>query len=95
MTIELTASEFKQLEGELNILATFSPDAIREPARANKTGARHSSANWLLFPVTLRRRFKASNYDFDHITCGTLNFRDNLFVVYKVPKKFVGMLEER
>jgi len=92
MTIELTVSEFKQLEGELNVLCTFSPDAIREPARANKTGARHSSANWLLFPVTLRRRYKSSNYDFENITCGTLDFLDNIFVVYKVPKKNLGVL---
>jgi hypothetical protein len=85
--------EFSQWAGEINAICSFSPDIISEPAKVNKTGARHSSASWLLFPVALRKRFKTNKYDFDAITCGAVDFQDHLFVVYKMPKKFMGFFE--
>lgn len=79
--------EFEQLAGNLDNLCVFATKTVTEPSSAIKTGARHSFAKYLLFPVKLRRRFKASDFDFEKIICGTVEYKDTLYVVYGVEKK--------
>ena len=80
-------AEFKQLVGDLSNLCVFARSTIGEPASVIKTGARHSYAKYLLFPVKLRRQFKTEEFDFKKIACGSLRYRDKLYEIYEVPKK--------
>ena len=81
------SAEFTQLLGELNNLCVFSIKTISEPASFTKTGARHSYTKYLQFPKKLRRQFKTDEYDFGKLLCGTLEYKDRLFVIYGVPRK--------
>ena len=87
ITALLGDAEFKQLVGDLDNLCVFARKTIGERATAIKTGAKHSYAKYLLFPVKLRRQFKADEFDFQKIGCGSLKYRDKLYVIYEVPKK--------
>jgi hypothetical protein len=49
-----------------------------------RTGARHSYAKYLLFPVKLRRQFRTDEYGFDKSTCGVMTYRHKLYVTYSV-----------
>lgn len=80
-------AEFLQLLGNLENLCVFAISTISEPATSIKTGARHSYAKYLLFPVKLRRQFKTDDYDFEELTCGTVKYKDKLYVIYGVPRK--------
>ncbi len=80
-------AEFRQLLGYLDNLCVFATKTIIEPATAIKTGARHSYAKYLLFPVKLRREFKTHDFDFEKIVCGTVKYREKLYVIYEVPRK--------
>jgi hypothetical protein len=82
--------EFRQLAGYLDWLVSFSANTISEPARAIKTGARHSYARYLLLPIKIRKRFKVDTHDFENIKCGAVEYRDMLFVIYGVPNKFAA-----
>ena len=84
-------AEFRQLLGHLDSLCVFATQTITEEASFIKTGARHSYAKYFLFPVKLRRQYRADDYDFGKLLCGTVEFRDKLFVVYGVPKKGVAV----
>jgi len=79
--------EFEQLVGSLDNLCVFACKTITEPASVIKTGARHSWAKYILFPVKLRRRFKTTDFDFENLTCGTVEYKDKLYVIYAVPGK--------
>ena len=81
------SAEFEQLVGALDFLCVFSTKTIVERATAIKTGARLSHAKYLLFPVSLRRRFKTDEFDFEKIVCGSVRYRDKLYVIYEVPRK--------
>src|SRR5258706_14328599 len=85
-------TEFQQLLGHLDNLAVFATETIDEPATAILTGARHSAARYLLFPVTLRRQFKTDDYDFEKLSCGVMKYRDMLYVIYGLPR--TGVVEE-
>jgi hypothetical protein len=89
------SAEFKQLNGELNNLCVFATEAISEPTTIKKTGARHSYASYFLFPVKMRRQFKIEDYDFDKLRCGKVEYKDRLYVVYGVPKKYPTAAPER
>src|SRR5437667_3309011 len=78
-------TEFQQLLGHLDNLAVFATETIDEPATAILTGARHSAAKYLLFPVKLRRQFKTGGYDFGKLSCGVMKYRDMLYVIYGLP----------
>ncbi len=78
-------AEFKQLGGDLHNLCVFSTARIAEPATYTKTGARHSAAKYLLFPAALRRQSGADEFDFDRMTCATMQYRQRLYVIYSVP----------
>lgn len=80
-------TEFQQLLGRLDNLAVFATETINAPAAAIKTGARHSYAKYLLFPVKLRREFRTDGYDFDKLDCGVVRYRDKLYVIYGVDVK--------
>ena len=87
--------EFEHLLGHLDHLCVFATKTISEPATTIKTGARHSYARYLLFPVRLRRQFKTDEFDFERISCGTVKYREKLYVVYAVPRKgWVRSLKE-
>lgn len=79
--------EFAHLEGRLENLCLFSTEAIKEPATATRTGAKHNAVKWLLFPATLRKKFKADDFDFEKVTCGTIKYRDKVYVIYAVSVK--------
>lgn len=81
------ASEFRQLLGYLDNLCVFETKTIVEHSSVIKTGARHNCAKYLLFPVKLRRKFKTDEFDFEKISCGKVEYKDSLFVIYKVPRK--------
>lgn len=83
-------TEIEQLLGRRENLAVFATETIDEPATAIKTGARHSFAKYLLFPVKLRRQFKTDGYDFDNLSCGVVKYRDTLYVIYGLPAKTTG-----
>lgn len=84
-------AEFEQLIGNLDNLCVFAAKTITEPASAIQTGARHSYAKYLLFPVRLRRQFKTDDYDFDKIRCGVLKHKDKLYIIYEVPRMIPGL----
>jgi len=81
-----------QNSGSLSEIWTISVSllqkTITEPTSFTKTGARHSFAKYLLFPVKLRRQFKTDEFDFEKLQCGTVLYKDKLYVVYGVSKKF-------
>ncbi|MDA2934367.1 hypothetical protein MYX82_08485 [Acidobacteria bacterium AH-259-D05] len=80
-------AEFKQLVGNLDFLCVFATRTIIERATCIKTGARHSFAKYLLFPVKLRRQFKTDQFDFEKMNCGFVHYRDKVYVIYEVPRK--------
>jgi hypothetical protein len=86
----LSDTEFGQLLSQLDNLCVFATQTITEPATAIKTGARHSYAKYLLFPVKLRRQFKTDDFDFEKVECGAVKYRDKLYVIYGVPRKDGG-----
>ena len=81
--------EFAQLVGNIDKLCVFATITVCEPASTIKTGARHNHAKYLLFPVRLRRKFSATEFDFDKVSCGTVMYGETLFVVYGVCRKTV------
>lgn len=83
----LGGPEFEHLSGSLDNLCVFSTKAIADPTSCTRTGAKHSHCKWLLFPASLRKRIKADSFDFDHITCGTVEHKDCLYVVFGVPRR--------
>jgi len=83
----LAESEFDQLSSSLNNLCVFAIKAIKEETKCIKTGARHSHAKYLLFPKALRRKLNTSDFDFEKLTCGTVEFEDKLFVIFGLPRK--------
>lgn len=83
----LGAPEFEQLLGSLDNLCVFATKTITERSSAIKTGARHSFAKYLLLPVSVRRKIKADEYDFENIRCGTVRHRDTVYVVYGIGRK--------
>lgn len=87
----LGSSEFKQLMGELDNLCVFATKFVSEHASFTKTGAKHNYAKYFLFPVKLRRQFKLAEYDFEKLVCGTVEYKDRLFVVYGVERKVVSI----
>jgi len=94
-TVEVKAimedAEFEQLVGNLDNLCVFATKTVTEPSSAIQTGARHSFARYLLFPVRLRRQFKTDEFDFDKLLCGAVEQKDKLYVIYGVPrKKFIA-----
>lgn len=90
----ISDTEFSQLISNLDHLCVFATKTIDEPAKVIRTGARHSYAKYLLFPVKLRRKFKADEFNFENITCGAVKYRDKLYVVFGVPKKnMVGLIQ--
>lgn len=84
---QLSSQEYAELQGTLEDLRVFSIKRVSEPASSIKTGARHSYAKYLLFPVTLRRQWRTEQYDFEKLRCGVLPHEDILFVIYAVPAK--------
>lgn len=84
---ELTEQEYAELNGRLQGLRVFCADQISEPASVIKTGARHTYAKYLLFPVSLRRAWRADEYDFNRLRCGVLPSKETLYVIYAVPAK--------
>ena len=83
----LSDVEFEHLLGNLDSLCVFATKTIGEPASVIKTGARHSYTKYLLFPVKLRRQFKTDQYDFENISCGTIKYREKLYMIYGVERK--------
>lgn len=79
-------SEFEQLLGNLDELRVFASKTIIEPASVIQTGARHSYAKYLLFPVKLRRQFRTDEYDFEKLRCGALKHREKLYIIYEVAR---------
>ena len=79
--------EFAQLAGNIENLCVFATKTITEPSSVIKTGARHSYAKYLLFPVKLRRLFKGTDFEFEKIVCGTVEYKDALYVVFGVRRK--------
>jgi hypothetical protein len=82
----LGTHELEQLNGTIADLCVFAVKAIGEPTSFTKTGARHSHAKYLLMPATLRRKFPADGFDYEHLTCGAVQYKDALFVIYRVPR---------
>jgi hypothetical protein len=83
----MDTGEFNQLLGFLDDLHVFAAPLLTQPATTIKTGAKNSYAKYLLFPVKLRRAFKTEQYDFGKVTCGTLESRQKLYVIYQLPRK--------
>ena len=83
--------EFEQLVGSLENLCVFACKTITEPASVIKTGARHSWAKYILFPVKLRRKFETTDFDFENLTCGTVEYKDKLYVVYGMKRKVLAV----
>lgn len=83
----LGGQEFEHLGGALDNLCVFSTKAITEPSSAIMTGAKHSHAKYLLFPASLRRHLKSDDLEFERISCGTVDYKDSVYVVFSVPRK--------
>ena len=83
----LGTGEFTQLGGHLKNLVLFAVKTIDEPTKAIKTGARHSYARYFLLPICIRKRFKTDTHDFENIKCGAVEYKDGLFVVFRLPRK--------
>ena len=82
----LGSQEFAQLQGNIQDICVFATHTIDERATFIKTGARHSHAKFLLLPAVLRRKLPIDTYDFQRLTCGIVHYKDELFVVYRVPR---------
>lgn len=85
------SAEFRQLLGNLDGLCVFATQIISEPATVIKTGAKHNYAKYFLFPSKLRKKFKGEEFDFQNLKCGTVEYKDKLFVVYGVGRKGVAV----
>ncbi len=83
----LSEAEFSHLAGHLCDLYVFAAPLVNEPAAAIRTGARHSYAKYLLFPVVLRREHQATQFDFGSLRCGVVAHAEQLFVIYRVPRR--------
>jgi len=82
----LGTHEFAQLQGNITDICVFATHTIDVRATFTKTGARHSHAKYLLLPAALRRRLPKNDYDFKRLTCGMVHYKDELFIVYRIPK---------
>ena len=87
VTAMMSMPEFQHLVKNLDKIGTFDKSTVIEPASTVKTGAKHSYAKYLLFPVKLRRQFQTDSFDFDKLACGALAQEDTLYVIYRVPRK--------
>lgn len=81
----LGTHEYQQLQGNITELCIFATAMIDTRAGFTKTGAKHSYAKFLLLPAALRRKLPVNTYDFANMTCGIVHYKDELFVVYRVP----------
>ena len=94
VTALLGAEEYRQLAGHLDNLFVFCTQIAKQQTSVTKTGARHSYAKYLLFPAKLRRLFPTESYDFSRVRCGTATYKDELIILYRVPKKSIGASSE-
>jgi len=79
--------EFEQLAGNLDNLCVFATKTVTEPSSVIKSGKRSQFSKYLLFPVALRRKFKTTDFDFEKLVCGVVEYKDALYVVYGVGRK--------
>lgn len=91
ITAKMNQDEFIELHGCLNRLCVVNASAIKTPCSVIKTGARHSCAKYFLFPAPLRRRFKTDEFDYNEIRCGTMECDNVLLVVYRIPRRGIGV----
>jgi hypothetical protein len=82
----LGTHEFTQLQGNIQDICVFATHTIDVHASFIKTGARHSHAKFLLLPAALRRKLPINAYDFRKMTCGIVHYKEELFIVYRVPR---------
>lgn len=85
LRMKSSKEEYKQLRGNINDLCMFAVEAIAEPTKAIKTGARHSAAKWLLLPVCLRAKYKGLDYNCVRVNC--IEYGDMVFFVYALKRK--------
>lgn len=78
--------EFRHLRGFTDQICMFAIQTIDEPAKATKTGARHSFAKWLLLPAKLRAKFETEEYDYSEVRAGFVEYKDSVFFIYRVSK---------
>lgn len=84
---DLRHEEFRKLRGHLSGLHVVATQRIRHPASAIRTGKRGTWAKWLLLPVSLRRRYRTSEYNFDSLRCYGQEHRAVLIFSYAIPRK--------
>jgi hypothetical protein len=89
----LGSGEFRQLNGFIDNLVVFSADMIKHKTNAIKTGARHSYARYLLLPVKIRKMFQTDTHDFDSLSCGAVEYKDKIYLVFCLERKDGGMVE--
>lgn len=83
----LGGQEFEHLGGALDNLCVFSTKVVCEESSVIKTGAKHSHAKYFLYPVSLRKKVNANDFEFERVTCGTVEYKDSLYIVFAVPRK--------
>ena len=84
ITARLGVSEFEQLAGSVRNLVAFSAKKVDHATSYTKTGAR-GQTKYVLLPSALRRQIDHSKYDFNRLTCGLAGYRNDLFLIFKVP----------
>lgn len=89
----LGTHEFEQLQGSVSEICAFATKTISRKTSYTKTGSRHNMAKYLLLPAVIRKQIPLSQYDFNKLTCGTACYKNNLYVIYKVPNAYSASLE--
>lgn len=81
--------EFRQLLGHLHRIRMFETDLLKEHSWCIQSGAKHNRVRYFVVPVKLRKKYKTTEYDYKKLSCGTIESKDDLFYIYKVPKKMI------
>lgn len=80
----MSTDEFERLQGKLDDLVVFSPDTIKVPASAIKTGSRHNHSKYFLVPVKVRKELKGNPFSFEEVRCSVFLSEGDEFIIYKL-----------
>lgn len=89
MKVLIDDLEFRHLNGYVEEICLFAVKTIDCPTKITRTGARHNHAKWILVPKKLRSLLPSPDYNYDNVKVGFLEFKDSVFLIYRIDKNEV------